>query len=143
MDSEKESITKKESNPKRKPFFHIEDHIVEDNDNESIREKESISVWKFVFYTLVSILIIVNAIFFGLLLFALAVSGPPSGGGSLGIIGVFILAFPLAIIDFIAVLFYVIKQKPQGIALFLSIIVLTIAGLILFYSGIAVMDIYF
>jgi hypothetical protein len=145
MDSEKESRTKKESNPKSKLFFHIEDYIVEDNDNESIREKESISVWKFVFYTLVSILIIVNVIFFGWLLFFLAVQGLPTTdlGASLAILVVSILAFPVALIDFIAVLFYVIKKKPQGTAKVISYTALTIFGLILVYGGIRVYGIYF
>jgi hypothetical protein len=69
---------------------------------------------------------------------------PCSGVGALGFMVVFILAFPLVIIDFIAVLlFYVIKKKPQGIAKVISYTALTIVGLMLFYSGIVVMSIYF
>jgi hypothetical protein len=65
-----------------------------------------------------------------------------SGGGSLGIIGAFIVGAPLVIIDFIAVLFYVSIQKPQGIAKFISYTALTIVTFLLVYFGIAVVEIF-
>jgi hypothetical protein len=127
-------VNKNEQNSNNEPIT---------GDKESIIRKESHPKWAFVLFLLFTILIPVNAIFFGSFLFGLAVDGLPSGGGALGIIGAFILAFPLAIIDFIAVLLFMIIQKPQGIVKFISYTALTIVGLMLFYASIAAIDIYF
>jgi hypothetical protein len=131
MDSAKESRTKKEGNHKSKLFFHIEDHIGGDNDNESIRGKKGISGWT----SFVTILIIVHAIFFGWSLFTeVAVNGVPNHIGGLYVLVVLSLPFPMVLIDFIAVLFYVIKKKPrEGIGLFLSIIALLFYGMLLVF----------
>jgi hypothetical protein len=75
----------------------------------------------------VTIVIIVNAISFGWLLFT---EGVPHISG-LWVLAYF-LPFPVVLIDFIAALFYIIKKKPrEGIGLFLSIIVLLFFGTIL------------
>jgi hypothetical protein len=82
------------------------------SDKEPIRRKESNPIRRVVFTNL----LILNLIFFygvGVMLSA------PAGG-----MGVFVLipfGSALALIDLIAVLFYIIKQKPHGVLKIISI----------------------
>jgi hypothetical protein len=105
------------------------DRMKESRIKKERKEKAGISGWT----SFVTILIIVNAIFFGWTVFIH--DALPEDISSLPIYYLlifFTLPFPLALINFIAVLFYVIKKKPQeGIGLFLSIIALLYLGAIL------------
>ena len=58
-------------------------------------------------------------------------------------IAVYVFGFPLLIIDFIALLFFVIKQKPQGIFKVISYTALAVISWMLFHVGIAIVNIYF
>jgi hypothetical protein len=86
-----------------------------------------ISIWKIIFF----ILLIINGIFFywaGTML--------SSPGGGMALLVVFPLALPLAIIDFIAVLSYIITHHFHGIARVISDAVLIIMSFILIVLGI-------
>jgi hypothetical protein len=93
------------------------------------------SVWRVVFI----VLLIVNVVFFYLV--GTAMTSSPGLG--LAAIGVFIFAFPLVLIDFIAVITYIIKKRPQGIFKTITYTVFAVISWILLHVGIAIINIYF
>jgi hypothetical protein len=92
------------------------------------KKKKSNSIWATVFI----ILFIVHVMLF---------TPVPTPGGIGAVIGLYLFGFPLIIIDFIAVIFYIKKQHPQGIGKVISYTVLTVICLILafFVFGVILM----
>jgi hypothetical protein len=106
---------------------------------EIIKNPKIIPIWALIFF----ILLIINGIFLyqvGLVWGSSVGLGMAAGFAA---IWVYVLAFPLLIIDFIAVLFYVIKQHPQGIFKVISYAVLAVISWMLLHVGIANVNIYF
>lgn len=83
------------------------------------KKQKGISIWAII----LTILLSVNLSFFYLL-------GTTRGLEALWTV---ILGLPLLVIDFIVVLFYVIKQKPHGTVKLISYIILTVVSLMLIY----------
>ena len=88
---------------------------------EIIKRPIIIPIWALIFF----ILLPLNLYFLYLL-------GTRRGLEALGAV---IFGLPLLVIDFIVVLFYVIKQKPHGIVKFISYIILTVVSLMLVFFG--------
>jgi hypothetical protein len=69
-------------------------------------------------------------------------SGSTPSGMFLAVI-LILLALLFSIIDFLAVLLFIIIHKPHGIAKFISYTILIIVSWILFYFGIGIVTVYF
>jgi hypothetical protein len=123
------------------------DDVLHQSEPFNLKEKRWSPHWATFLSIISALLIIAHVIFLGYLLYKITEYG--SGYGFIGTINLILFAIMgvdflvLWIIDFVVIFVYIITQKPEGIAETISHIALTIVGLMLFYSGIAVMSIYF
>jgi hypothetical protein len=101
-----------------------------------LMEKKSNPVWKIIFI----LLLIANVMFVFWAGNQLSTRGHTEDLSALGVI---FFSLPVAIIDFIAALIYIVKQQPHGITKAISYITLTIVMLVLVYSGVTLMNTFF
>ena len=94
-------------------------------------KKKSNSTWATVFF----VLFIINGISFYWAWFTF-------GGAGMESLLLIPLGLLFAIINFIVILLFIVIQKPQGMAEFISYTVLAIASLMLVFSGYAVILLY-
>jgi hypothetical protein len=101
------------------------------------KKQKGISIWAIAFF----ILFIAHLISYYWLLGITSGSGSTPSGMFLAVL-LILLGLLFSIIDFIAVLLFIIIHKPHGMAKFISYIILIIVSWMPFYFGIGVVTVY-